>query len=289
MEYTTLNNGVTMPMVGLGTHGIPNDKLYDVMPLAFELGYRKFDTAWQYYNEEYIGDAIARNQIKREALFLTSKLHIDNLYIHRYHKTLSFLNIPVRSVRRAFEASCRRLKTDYLDLYLVHWPFMGYQKMWDEIVSLYEEGRIRAIGVSSFLPEHIDNLLKTTGVIPSVNQYEVNPFNAQFNETDYNKRKGICVEAYASFGTTVTNEKASVDMLGNETILSISENHKKTPSQIILRWTVQRGISVIPRSKSRMHLSENLDIFDFVLSDEEMAAIAALNRNQYSRGNPHNA
>lgn len=289
MEYTTLNNGVTMPMVGLGTHGIPNDLLSDVIPLAFELGYRKFDTAQHYYNEEYIGNAIVRNHIPREELFLTSKLHIDNLYLHRYHNSLSFLNIPVRSVRRAFEASCNRLKTDYLDLYLVHWPFPLYQKMYDELVKLYEEGRIRAIGVSSFLPHHIDNLLKKTDVIPSVNQYEVNPFNGQFDETDYNQRKGICVEAYASFGTTVVYEKASVNMLGNKTILSISESHKKTPAQIILRWAVQRGISVIPRSKSRIHLSQNLDIFDFFLSDEEMADIATLNRNHYSRGNPHNA
>lgn len=291
MEYTTLNNGVTMPMVGLGTHKIPDDMLSDVIPLAFELGYRKFDTAWHYYNEEYIGNAIMRNQIPREELFLTSKLHIDNLYLHRYHKSLSFLNIPVRSVRAAFEASCKRLKTDYLDLYLIHWPFIGYQKMWEELLRLYEEGRIRAIGVSSFLPNHIHDLLTHThsDVIPSVNQYEVNLFNSQLDETKYNQDLGIQVEAYASFGTTVANEKASADMLGNKTILSISENHKKTPSQIILRWTVQRGISVIPRSKSRIHLKENLDIFDFALSDEEMAAIAALNQNHYGRGNPNNA
>ena len=285
MEYATLNNGVKMPMVGLGTHKLPNEQLNNIIPLAYELGYRKFDTAWLYENEQYIGNALKTNNIPREQIFLTSKLHNDNLYLGGYHRRIP--NLRIRSVRKAFENSCKKLGTDYLDLYLIHWPFDGFEKMWEDVVKLYEDRRIRAIGVSSFLPKHLDDLLSKTSVIPAVNQFEINPRNSQTKEILYNQNKGIHVEAYASFGTTKANETASTDILGNESILAISESHGKTPSQIILRWTTQKGISVIPRSKSRNHLMENLNIFDFELSPEEMKSIDALNQNRYSRGNPH--
>ena len=285
MEYITLNNGAKMPMVGLGTHKLPNEQLNNIIPLAYELGYRKFDTAWLYENEQYIGNALKTNNIPREQIFLTSKLHNDNLYLGGYHRRIP--NLRIRSVRKAFENSCKKLGTDYLDLYLIHWPFDGFEKMWEDVVKLYEDRRIRAIGVSSFLPKHLDDLLSKTSVIPAVNQFEINPRNSQTKEILYNQNKGIHVEAYASFGTTKANETASTDILGNESILAISESHGKTPSQIILRWTTQKGISVIPRSKSRNHLMENLNIFDFELSPEEMKSIDALNQNRYSRGNPH--
>lgn len=285
MEYITLNNGAKMPMVGLGTHKLPNEQLNNIIPLAYELGYRKFDTAWLYENEQYIGNALKTNNIPREQIFLTSKLHNDNLYLGGYHRRIP--NLRIRSVRKAFENSCKKLGTDYLDLYLIHWPFDGFEKMWEDVVKLYEDRRIRAIGVSSFLPKHLDYLLSKTSVIPAVNQFEINPRNSQTKEILYNQNKGIHVEAYASFGTTKANETASTDILGNESILAISESHGKTPSQVILRWTTQKGISVIPRSKSRNHLMENLNIFDFELSSEEMKSIDALNQNRYSRGNPH--
>lgn len=285
MEYVTLNNGVKMPMVGLGTHMIPLNQMSKVIATAYEVGYRKIDTAWLYGNEETIGNALKENNIPREEMFITSKLNINNLYWHGYHRRLP--NIRIRSVRRAFEESCKRLGTDYLDLYLLHWPSPGYEKQWEDVVKLYEEKRIRAIGVSSFLPKHLDDLLSKTSVIPAVNQFEINPRNSQTKEILYNQNKGIHVEAYASFGTTKANETASTDILGNESILAISESHGKTPSQVILRWTTQKGVSVIPRSKSRNHLMENLNIFDFELSPEEMKSIDALNQNRYSRGNPH--
>lgn len=285
MEYVTLNNGVKMPMVGLGTHMIPLNQMSKVIATAYELGYRKIDTAWLYGNEETIGNALKENNIPREEMFITSKLNINNLYWHGYHRRLP--NIRIRSVRRAFEESCKRLGTDYLDLYLLHWPSPGYEKQWEDVVKLYEEKRIRAIGVSSFLPKHLESLLSKTSIVPAVNQFEINPRNSQTKEILYNQNKGIHVEAYASFGTTKANETASTDILGNESILAISESHGKTPSQVILRWTTQKGVSVIPRSKSRNHLMENLNIFDFELSPEEMKSIDALNQNRYSRGNPH--
>lgn len=285
MEYVTLNNGVQMPMVGLGTHKIPNEQMNSLIPLAFELGYRKFDTAWLYHNEEVIGDALKNNSIPREKIFITSKLHIDNLYFHRYHYRMP--NLKIRSVRKAFEASCHRLRTDYLDLYLVHWPWPGFEWMYEDVLKLKEVGRIKAVGVSSFLPKHLDKLAEKSLPMPMVNQYEVNPLNSQVEETKYNQSKDIHVEAYASFGTTRATETASNEILGNADIMSIAESYGKTPSQVVLRWTVQRGISVIPRSKSRKHLEENLDIFDFALSVDEMAQIDALNQNRYSRSNPH--
>ena len=285
MEYKILNNGVKMPMVGLGTHMIPSTKISNVIATAYEIGYRKIDTAWLYKNEVFIGKALKEAGINREDMFITSKLHINNLYFTGYHSR--FPNFQIRSVRKAFEESCKRLNTDYLDLYLIHWPFYGYEKMWDELIKLYEQGRIKAIGVSSFLPKNLETLQNHCNVIPAVNQFELNPLNSQVEDTLYNQNKGIHVEAYASFGTTKIKEIASADILGNETILSIAEKHKKTPSQIILRWTVQRGVSVIPRSTSREHLAENLNIFDFLLTDDEMSAIYAMNQNKYSRGNPH--
>ena len=285
MKYVTLNNGVQMPMVGLGSHMIPNDQMSKVIATAYEVGYRKIDTAWLYGNEEFIGKALKENGIPREEMFITSKLHIDNLYFRGYHSRL--LNVRVRSVRKAFEDSCKRLKTDYLDLFLIHWPYRGFDKMWEDVVKLYEAGRIKAIGVSSFLPKHLDRLASISSIVPAVNQFELNPINSQVDETLYNQSKGIQVEAYASFGTTKKNENASVDILGHKAILAIAEAHKKTPSQIVLRWTVQRGVTVIPRSKSREHLAENLNIFDFELTEEEMKAIYAMNQNRYSRGNPH--
>lgn len=285
MEYVKLNNGEVMPMVGLGTHKIPNEQMNDVIPLAYELGYRKFDTAWLYQNEEVIGRAIKNNNIPRDQLFITSKLHIDNLYYHRYR--YNKFNIRVKSVKKAVIESCIRLGFDYLDLYLVHWPFPGFIKMYEDVLKLQEKGIIKAVGVSSFLPTHLEQLEKASLPIPAVNQFEINPLNSQIEETLYNQNKGIHVEAYASFGTTRATESASNDILGNEDIIKIGEAHGKTPSQVVLRWTVQRGISVIPRSKSRKHLADNLDIFDFSLSDEEMERINALNQNRYSRSDPH--
>lgn len=274
-----------MPMVGLGSHMIPNDQMSMVIGTAYEVGYRKIDTAWLYGNEEFIGKALKENGIPREEMFITSKLNINNLYWHGYHQRMP--NIRIRSVRRAFEESCKRLGTDYLDLYLLHWPSSGYEKQWEDVTKLYDEGRIRAIGVSSFLPKHLERLFSISSIVPAVNQFEINPINSQVDETRFNQSKGIQVEAYASFGTTKDRETASSEILGHQNILSIAETHKKTPSQIVLHWTVQRGVTVIPRSKSREHLAENLNIFDFNLTEEEMAAIYAMNQNRYSRGNPH--
>lgn len=284
MEYATLNNGTKIPLVGLGTSALPNDQLEQIIGSAYEIGYRKIDTAWLYGNEKAIGDALRRLKLSREELFITSKLHINDLYFCGYH---SRFNIRKKTIRRALEGSLRRLGTDYLDLYLIHWPFVGYEKMWDELVKLQESGRIKAIGVSSFLRPHLEKIKDATGIVPMVNQFEINPFNTQKPLIRYCRNNNIHVEAYATFGTTRLNESASHDIMSHESILTLSRVHKKTPSQIILRWVIQQGVSVIPRSKSENHLRENFELFDFELSDEEMSVIDALNQDKYSRGNPY--
>lgn len=284
MEVKKLSNGVELPLVGLGTHGIPNEQLFQVIDIAYRIGYKKFDTAWLYQNEDVIGEAIRQYCIPRKELFLTSKLHINDLYFKGYHRHIP--NIRVKSVKKAFEQTCKRLGTDYIDLYLIHWPFPHFEMMWEELVMLYEAGRIRSIGVCSFLPQHIDELMKHTDIIPHVNQYEMTPINTQVPQTLSHQNRGIHTEAYSLFGTTKSNEKVSLYILENDIIKNISEHHDKTPNQVILRWAIQRGFSVIPRSKSEKHLKENLEIFDFELSKEEMDMIGSLNQDKYSRGNP---
>jgi diketogulonate reductase-like aldo/keto reductase len=284
MEYATLNNGTKVPMIGLGTSALPNDQFERIIGQAYEVGYRKIDTAWLYGNEKAIGDAIKRLKLSREELFITSKLHINDLYFLGYH---SRFNVKIKTIHKAFEGSLRRLGTDYLDLYLIHWPFVGYEKMWEELVKLNESGQIKAIGVSSFLIPHLEKIKDITGIIPMVNQFEINPFNTQKPLIEYCKKNNVHVEAYATFGTTRQNESASQDIMNHDNVLKISQAHDKTPSQIILRWAVQQGVSVIPRSKSANHLRENIELFDFKLSGEEMSMIDALNQDKYSRGNPY--
>lgn len=285
MEVKILKNGVELPIVGLGTHGIPNDQLPGVFDMAYRIGYRKFDTAWLYQNEELIGNAIKKFDIPRQDLFLTTKLHIDDLFFRGYHRSIP--NLRIKSVKKALEQSCKRLGTDYIDLYLIHWPFPHYEMMWEELVKLYEAGRVKAIGVCSFLPEHMDELLQHSDYIPHVNQYEMTPINTLVPQTLFYQGRGIHTEAYSLFGTTKRNEVASQTILGNDIVRGIAEEHGKTPSQVILRWATQRGFSVIPRSKSELHLTENLDIFNFELSSQEMDLIGSMNQDKYSRGNPN--
>ena len=284
MEYVTLNNGVKMPMVGLGTHTLPHDGIKNIIKNAYEVGYRKFDTAWLYENEEVIGASIHDLGISRNDVFITTKLHNKDLYPLGYRKNIP---MPHKSVKRAFFQACKRLKTDYIDLYLVHWPFPNYEYLWEEVVKLYEKGFVRAIGVSSFLEPHISRLSEISGVIPALNQYEINPFNTRRPLTSFCSERGIQVEAFATFGTTFRHDEASKDLLQEPALVDIAEKYNKTTSQVILRWAIQQGTTVVPRSKSKTHLLENLELFDFALDAEEMNIIYALNRDVFSRGNPY--
>ena len=192
MNTIKLNNGIDMPQAGLGTFLIPQDRIVETIGKAYELGYRKFDTAWRYHNEAQIAEALKVHGIKREDVFITTKVNADALYYKRYHGgKLSFLNVPIRSVKRAVEMSFENLGgADYVDLFLVHTPWPMYPKMYEVLTDFYHQGRIRAIGVSSFLPPMIESLKEVSDVIPAVNQFEISPLNTQKNLIAYCQDKG---------------------------------------------------------------------------------------------------
>ncbi len=281
MQYVVLNNGIKMPILGLGTVSLPKERMEFVIGSAYDAGYRLFDMAWHYYNEAEIGNAFKSLSIPREDLFLTNKLHTENLY---WGGKLRKYDIPKRSVRRAFENSCKKLKTDYLDLYLMHWPFRRFEHLWEEMIKLYEAGRIRSLGVCSFEPEHLEDL-KQFGVKPAVNQFEISPFTTRKNLIGYCQREGIQVEAFSAFG--VGRYYVGVpDIMGNPVLKNIGDGCRKTVAQVVLRWLIQQDVVAIPRSKNPARQKENIDVFDFALSEEEMKSIDALNCDKFVYTNP---
>ena len=271
-----------MPAIGFGTAALPVDEIDNIIRSAYKAGYRMFDTAWHYYNEGEIGDVLSVLNIPRDEIFITNKLHADNLFLGSPFRRF---NIPVRSVRQAFENTLTKLKLEYLDLYLLHWPFKNYEHLWEEIVKLYEKGLIKAIGVCSFEPEHLERLKQISGIIPAVNQFEISPLNTRKALIGYCKDKGIQVEAFSAFGVG-RNKDVVPDIMSNKTLGEIAKAHDKTIAQIILRWLVQQDIIVIPRSKNPVRQKENISVFDFELSKEEMSVIDRMNMNHFVYGNP---
>ena len=288
MNYIKLNNGIEMPQVGLGTFLIPNSNIIDTIGKAFELGYRSFDTAWRYHNEKEIAEALKIHGIKREDIFITTKVNADALFFKRYHGgKLSFMNIPIRSVKRAVELSFENLKgLEYIDLFLVHTPWPMYPKMYEVLTDYYHQGRIRAIGVSSFLPPMIESLKDVSDVMPAVNQFEISPLNTQKQLIKYCQEKGIAVEAMSTFSHFRSNEPRK-EITENETIKPIAKKYGKSVVQVILRWLVQQDIIVIPKTWDYNHLSENINIFDFELTSEEMAIIDGLDKGEFLNYNPY--
>ena len=287
MNTIKLNNGVEMPQQGLGTFLIPNDKIKETIGLAYRLGYRKFDTAWRYHNENDIAEALKDYGIKREDVFITTKVNADALYYKRYHGGLGrFLNPQIRSIKRAVEMSFENLGMDYVDLFLVHTPWPMYPKMYKVLTDFYHQGRIRAIGVSSFLPPMIESLKDVSDVIPAVNQFEISPLNTQKKLISYCKENGITVEAMSTFSHFRSNEPRK-EIIDNEIIRPIAEKHGKTIPQVILRWLIQQGISIIPKTWEEKHLTENICIFDFELSQEDMAIIDSLDRGRFLNYDPY--
>ncbi len=283
MQYVKLNNGMGMPMVGLGTVSLPKDRIESVIGSAYDAGYRMFDMAWHYFNEAEIGNAMKALSLPREGLFLTNKLHFDNLYLGWKFRRFE---IPKRSVKQAFDNSCKKLKTDYFDLYLIHWPFRNYEHLWEEVTKIYESGRAKAIGVCSFEPEHLERL-KKYGIIPAVNQFEISPLTTRKNLIDYCRLEKIQVEAFSAFGVG-RNKNVVPELMSNPVLKEMAETHNRTVAQLILRWLIQQNIVVIPRSKDANRQKENIAVFDFVLSDDEMKTIDSMNLDRFLYGNPRN-
>ncbi|WP_330460727.1 aldo/keto reductase [Streptomyces sp. NBC_00820] len=257
-----LNNGVEMPQLGFGVWQVPDDEAERAVATALEAGYRSIDTAAIYGNEEGTGKAIAASGLVREDIFVTTKLWNSD---QGYDATL-----------RAFDTSMRKLGLDYLDLYLIHWPLPSrdnYVDTYKAFEKLYSEGRIRAIGVSNFHPEHLRRLIAETSVVPAVNQIELHPQLQQRAVREFDAEQGIATEAWSPLGQ-------GKGLLEVPAIVAIAQKHGRTPAQVVLRWHVQLGNIVIPKSVTPSRIRENIDVFDFNLDDEDLAAISALNEDR---------
>lgn len=288
MKTITLNNGIKMPQLGLGTFLIPNENIIETIGRAYDLGYRSFDTAWRYHNEKEIAKALKVHGINREEVFITTKVNADALFYKRYHGgKLKFLNIPIRSVKRAVEMSFENLgEAEYVDLFLVHTPWPMYPKMYEVLTDFYHQGRIRAIGISSFLPPMIESLKEVSDVVPAVNQFEISPLNTQKQLIKYCQEKGIAVEAMSTFSHFRSNEPRK-EITENESIKPIAEKYGKSIVQVILRWLIQQDVIAIPKTWEESHLKENINIFDFELTQEEMAVIDGLDQGKFLNYNPY--
>ncbi len=257
MQTVKLNNGVEIPILGFGVFQItdPADCVRCVME-AIEAGYNHIDTAASYQNEEYVGKGIQQSGAAREDLFITTKLWIQS---QGYEGT-----------RKAFDNSLNRLQLDYIDLYLIHQPYGDVYSEWRAMEELYEQGKIRAIGVSNFQPDRIMDLMIHNKITPAVNQIEVNPFQQQIETQPFLEQNSVMVEAWAPFAEGRNN------IFQNELLQSIAAKHNKSVGQVILRWVVQRGIIALAKTVRKERMMENISIFDFELSAEDMAAIATL-------------
>jgi len=263
-----LNNGVEMPQLGFGVWQVADDEAERAVGTALEAGYRSIDTAAIYGNEEGTGKAIASSGLPRAELFVTTKLWNAD---QGYDSTL-----------RAFDTSLKKLGLEYVDLYLIHWPmpergtFVDTYKAFEK---LYEEGRAKAIGVSNFLPEHLATLLEATSVVPAVNQIELHPQLQQRAAREVHAEHGIVTEAWSPLGS-------GKGLLDVPAIVAIARKHERTPAQVVLRWHLQLGNIVIPKSVTPSRIKENIEVFDFSLDDEDLGAISALDEERRLGSNP---
>lgn len=289
MKEIILNNGISMPQIGLGTFLIPKQKLSRTIAQAYELGYRHFDTAWRYHNEKEIAKALKENGIKREDVFITTKVNRDALYVGGYKiGKRSILNIRnFRSVKSVIQESFDNLDTDYIDLFLLHWihPLDLSLKMYEELTRLYHDGRIRAIGVCSSLPAHFAAYSDVSDVVPAVNQFEISPLNTQKQLINYCQERGIAVTAMSTFSHFRSNEPR-LEVVDNLIVQEIAKKYNKSPYQVVLRWLIQQNIIVIPKTWDHKHLKENIDLDDFSLTIEEMEMIDSLDRGKFLNYDP---
>jgi len=264
----TLNNGVLMPQLGFGVFQVPDAETTAAVRTALDAGYRSIDTAAVYGNEAGVGTALRESGIARDELFVTTKVWNAD---QGYDETLS-----------AFDASLQKLGLDSVDLYLIHWPAPDrdlYSSSWRALEALLADGRARAIGVSNFQPQHLDRLAEESGIVPAVNQVELHPALQQRAVSAYNGQHGIATEAWSPLAQGAT--------LGDPVILAIAEAHSRSAAQVVLRWHLQRGRIVIPKSVTPARIAANLDVFDFDLDDTELTAIDGLDRGDDGRTGPH--
>ena len=282
MKYITLNNGIKMPQIGFGTFLIPETKFDATISQAYNLGYRQFDTAWRYHNEKWLADTFKRHGVKREDVFITTKLNADGLYFQDYkygrHSIFNIRNF--KSIHRIIQESFDNLQTDYVDLFLIHWPWPMFLDMWHELEGFYEEGRIRAIGVSNFLIPHLQYLLDNCKIKPAINQFEISPLNTQKELIAFCKSHDIAVEAMSTFSHYRSVEPRK-EITENPTILPIARKHGKSIVQVVLRWLYQQDIIVIPKTTNPEFIKQNISIEDFSLDESEMEIIDSLDQGHF--------
>lgn len=256
MEYVTLSNGVKMPILGYGVYQVTKDECERCVLDALDAGYRSIDTAQSYFNEEEVGSAIRKSGVPREEIFLTSKVWVEH---YGYEEA-----------RKSVEESLRKLQTDYLDLMLLHQPFNDYYGAYRALEDMYEEGKLKAIGVSNFYPDRLVDLASFTKIPPMVNQIETHVLNQRQEDHTWMEKYKVAHEAWAPFG------EGRGGLFENETLKDIGRKYGKTTAQVMLRWNIQRGVIVLPKSTHKERMVQNMDVFDFSLTQEDMGAIAAL-------------
>ena len=260
-DCVKLNNGTEMPILGYGVFLIKdNDETTDCVKNAIKHGYRSIDTAMIYGNEAGVGKAIKESGVKREDLFITTKLWNSD---HGHDKAL-----------KAFKSSMELLMLDYLDLYLLHWPVPKnnkYIETWKAIETLYSDGKVRAIGVSNFNISHLENIITQCNIVPAVNQVELHPWFSQAELLAYMKQKGIFAEAWGPLGQGA--------LLDNATLMEIAKKYNKTVAQVIIRWDIQKNIITIPKSTKEDRIASNANVFDFELSEQDMETVNGLNKD----------
>lgn len=260
MEYVTLSNGVKMPQLGYGVYQVTREECERCVLDALKAGYRLIDTAQSYFNEEEVGSAIQKSGIPREEIFLTTKVWIEHY--------------GYEACKQSIEESLRKLKTDYLDLLLLHQPFSDYYGAWRALEEYYEAGRIRAIGISNFYPDRMVDIATFARIKPMLNQVEIHPYHQQAESKKWHDKYEIQMEAWAPFG------EGRGDMFTDSVLSEIGAGYGKTVAQVILRWHLQRGIIVIPKSVHYDRMVENFNVFDFSLSEADMDRITELDKKQ---------
>ncbi|MXG89720.1 aldo/keto reductase [Nocardioides flavescens] len=266
----TLNNQTQIPQLGFGTYQVPPEQTAEVVSQAIQVGYRHIDTAEMYQNEQEVGEALKATDVPRDELYITSKLN------NGYHRP--------DDAKRAFDETMSKLGLEQIDLFLIHWPLPtlydgDYVSTWKTLVEFVQDGRARSVGVSNFQPAHLDRIVAETGVVPVVNQIEAHPYFLNDEARAATHRHGAVVEAWSPI--------AQGNVLDDATIGEIAKAHDKTPSQVTLRWHVQRGDIVFPKSMRRERMEENFAIFDFELSEDEMSKISGLDKGEEGRTGPN--
>lgn len=262
MEYVTLSNGIKMPILGYGVYQVTKDECERCVLDALKAGYRSIDTAQSYFNEEEVGSAIQKSGVPRDDIFLTSKVWVEH---YGYEEC-----------KKSVEESLHKLQTDYLDLMLLHQPFSDYYGAWRALEDLYEDGKLRAIGISNFYPDRMVDIASFARIRPMVNQVETHPYNQQIEAKKWMDKYGVQIEAWAPFG------EGRGGLFENTVLVEIGKKYGKSAAQVMLRWHIQRGVVVIPKSTHYDRMMQNLDVFDFVLTQEDMDQITALDHKESS-------